>query len=147
MDSRNPKTTRSGFTLIEVLLSISLMTIAMTGVNLLITNGLRSSVDSNDRTVGIVIASSITEQILLGNQRGARQGVEHACEEPYAKWSYRWSTQPVADEGLVKLLVSVQRTKEDRDSRVQVDWVQLVGLDQLQQNQVSRSSGSPAGRR
>lgn len=133
MHSTNSRSVNQGFTLIEVLLSISLMTVALTGVNLLITNGLRSSVDGHDRTEGLLLAHSITESLLLGN-RVANQGVDYRCNPPYEGWIYQWSAEPADLSGLVTVVVVARRDDSDRDSRVKVRWAQLAYADQLQQD-------------
>lgn len=116
----------NGFTLIEVLLSITLMTISLTGVNLLITTGLRSSVDCRDRTKGLCLAQSVVEALVAGEKMSARPGVEVNCDAPNENWLYRWSALPSGEEGLAKVIVEVRRESSDRVSRVKVRWAQLV---------------------
>ncbi|MGC6443981.1 MAG: type IV pilus modification PilV family protein [Rubripirellula sp.] len=121
----------AGFTLVEVLLSISLMTIALTGVNLLITNGLRSSVDRSDRTLALCVAQTSLENLLADPNHGFQQGREYPCHEPYQDWIFRWEISPADDDDLVCLCVSVKRTGGGRPSRVSIQWSQLVGRDDL----------------
>lgn len=134
------QTAKKAFTLIEVLLSISLMSVALVGVNLLITNGLRSSVDGHDRTDGLCVAQTVTEMILMGRS-GFPQGREFRCRPPHQEWLCQWTTQPVGIPNLVKVIVDVRRGESGRDSRVAVRWSQLACVDQLTQLETRREQG------
>ena len=138
---RSSRSALGGFTLVEVLLSISLMTVALTGVNLLITNGLRSSVDRSDRTLALCVAQTSLETLLTNSKHGFQQGRDYPCSHPYQDWMFRWESNPVGEADLVCVSVTVKRIDGGRPSRVSVHWSQWVSVEQV------KSLATTAGKR
>jgi type II secretion system protein I len=109
MSSNNrPARRRNGFTLLEVLISISLMVVALTGINQLIANGERSLRNSGDRTTASQICQSKMARLLAGGLPVGNRGVIQTCETPYSEWTWRWNISKTNDQGLANLSVEVK---------------------------------------
>lgn len=105
--NRRPARRRNGFTLLEVLISISLMVVALTGINQLIANGERSLRNCRDRTTALQICQSKMALLLAGGMPVGNRGVIQSCDTPYLEWTWRWTISKTDDQGLANLSVEV----------------------------------------
>ena len=102
-----PVEKRKGFTLLEVLISISLMVVALTGINQLIANGERSLRNCRDRTTALQICQSKMALLLAGGMPLDNHGVIQPCDTPYLEWTWRWTISKTDDQDLANLSVEV----------------------------------------
>lgn len=102
-----PAENRKGFTLLEVLISISLMVVALTGINQLIANGERSLRNCRDRTIASQICQSKMALLLAGGIPVGNRGVIQSCDTPYLEWTWRWTISRTNDQDLANLTVEV----------------------------------------
>ncbi|MGB0599678.1 MAG: type II secretion system minor pseudopilin GspI [Rubripirellula sp.] len=102
-----PARRRNGFTLLEVLISISLMVVALTGINQLIANGERSLRNCRDRTTALQICQSKMALLLAGGMPVGNRGVIQSCNTPHLEWTWRWTVSKTDDQGLANLSVEV----------------------------------------
>ncbi len=122
---------RLGFTLVEVLLTISIMTVALTGINLLVTNGLRSLVDAKDRSIGSEVVQSVLSSILSGDYASFSQEREFPCESPHENWYWKWSLSSGEEDGIGQLRVEATYRSGQRPSRIVSEINQLVDLQKF----------------
>lgn len=94
----------SGFTLLEILVAISIMAICLTVILQLFSGGLKSSRLSDDYTRAVFHAKEIMEEILVSN------ALEEGISEGRFDDSYAWKAEVVRIEQL-----------EEEESRLPID--------------------------
>ena len=76
------KATSTGFTLIEVLVALSVMSIGLLGLAALQLQGLRGTHDAALRTQAIALATDTVEHLHANTQRGSIACINTECSQP-----------------------------------------------------------------
>ncbi len=98
---------RSGLTLLEVLISLSIFLGALAAISQLISIGSRAALQSQMRTQAIIKCQSKLAEVLAGAQPMESVSLV-AFEEDDENWKWSLNVEPGDYENMLKLLVTVQ---------------------------------------
>lgn len=98
---------RSGLTLLEVLISLSIFLGALAAISQLISIGSRAALQSQMRTQAIIKCQSKLAEVLAGAQPMESVSLV-AFEEDDDNWKWSLNVEPGDYENMLKLLVTVQ---------------------------------------
>ncbi|MFK7777319.1 MAG: prepilin-type N-terminal cleavage/methylation domain-containing protein [Gimesia sp.] len=102
---------RSGLTLLEVLISLSIFLGALAAISQLISTGSRAALQAQMRTQAIIKCQSKLAEVLAGVQ--PMESVSLATfDEDNDNWKWSLNVEPGDYENVLKLMVTVQYTGE-----------------------------------
>ncbi len=120
--SRKRKTSRSGLSLLEVLLSIAILGVSMVAIGHLFNLGFRSALDVQLRSEANMIADTTMAEVAAGVIDFAAGG---GLVEANPEWQYEVASQQSQQPGLLSVTVKISR-ESDPDNNVSVSLVRLL---------------------
>jgi len=102
---------RTGMTLLEVMLALSLMMGAVMALSRIAFLARRHAIASEDRTQSQLICQDIMQEIIAGIR--PLQNVSTTTVEEYPQWQYAVEVQPLGDTPLIVVSVTVARLPEE----------------------------------
>ena len=131
-------TSRAGLSLLEVILSLSILGISMIAVGHLFNLGFRSAADVQLRSEANMIADTTMAEIAAGVIDISAGG---GAVEGNPEWQYEVSSQQSEQPGLLSVSLLVSR-ENDPDNNVSVSLVRFVPDPNFEPAQSSAASGS-----
>ena len=131
-------TSRAGLSLLEVILSLSILGISMVAVGHLFNLGFRSAADVQLRSEANMIADTTMAEIAAGVIDISAGG---GAVEGNPEWQYEVSSQQSEQPGLLSVSLLVSR-ENDPDNNVSVSLVRFVPDPNFEPAQSSAASGS-----
>ena len=131
-------TSRAGLSLLEVILSLSILGISMVAVGHLFNLGFRSAADVQLRSEANMIADTTMAEIAEGVIDISAGG---GAVEGNPEWQYEVSSQQSEQPGLLSVSLLVSR-ENDPDNNVSVSLVRFVPDPNFEPAQSSAASGS-----
>ena len=137
MQSTN-RTSRAGLSLLEVILSLSILGVSMVAIGHLFNLGFRSAADVQLRSEANMIADTTMAEIAAGviDISGGGGAVEGNPE-----WQYEVNSQESEQPGLLSVSLRVSR-ENDPDNNVSVSLVRFIPDPNFEPAQSSAASGS-----
>ena len=137
MQSTN-RTSRAGLSLLEVILSLSILGVSMVAIGHLFNLGFRSAADVQLRSEANMIADTTMAEIAAGVIDISAGG---GAVEGNPEWQYEVSSQQSEQPGLLSVSLLVSR-ENDPDNNVSVSLVRFVPDPNFEPAQSSAASGS-----
>ena len=137
MQSTN-RTSRAGLSLLEVILSLSILGVSMVAVGHLFNLGFRSATDVQLRSEANMIADTTMAEIAAGVIDISAGG---GAVEGNPEWQYEVNSQESEQAGLLSVSLRVSR-ENDPDNNVSVSLVRFVPDPNFEPAQSSAASGS-----
>ena len=131
-------TSRAGLSLLEVILSLSILGISMVAVGHLFNLGFRSAADVQLRSEANMIADTTMAEIAAGVIDISAGG---GAVEGNPEWQYEVNSQQSEQPGLLSVSLLVSR-ENDPDNNVSVSLVRFVPDPNFEPAQSSAASGS-----
>ena len=116
------KIKRSGFTLLEVLLSIAILGLSMVAIGHLFNLGIRNAIDVRLRSETNIIADATMAELAAGVIDASSGG---GVVESNPDWQYSVNTQPSQQPGLLVATVLIER-RNDPDQNVSISLVRFL---------------------
>lgn len=137
--SRKKTPSRSGLSLLEVILSLAILGISMTAIGHLFNLGFRSAADVQLRSEANMIADSTMAEIAAGVIDFGSPG---GSVESNPLWKYEIDSQDSSQPGLKSVTVRVS-LDDDANNKISVSLVRLmVDPDFEPEQEISAGSGS-----
>ena len=143
MQSTN-RTSRAGLSLLEVILSLSILGVSMVAIGHLFNLGFRSAADVQLRSEANMIADTTMAEIAAGVIDISAGG---GAVEGNPEWQYEVSSQQSEQPGLLSVSLLVSR-ENDPDNNVSVSLVRFVpdpNFEPAQSSAASESGSSSSG--
>ena len=137
MQSTN-RTSRAGLSLLEVILSLSILGVSMVAIGHLFNLGFRSAADVQLRSEANMIADTTMAEIAAGVIDISAGG---GAVEGNPEWQYEVNSQQSEQPGLLSVSLKVSR-ENDPDNNVSVSLVRFVPDPNFEPAQSSAASGS-----
>ena len=131
-------TSRAGLSLLEVILSLSILGISMVAIGHLFNLGFRSAADVQLRSEANMIADTTMAEIAAGVIDISAGG---GAVEGNPEWQYEVNSQQSEQPGLLSVSLKVSR-ENDPDNNVSVSLVRFVPDPNFEPAQSSAASGS-----
>ena len=131
-------TSRAGLSLLEVILSLSILGVSMVAVGHLFNLGFRSATDVQLRSEANMIADTTMAEIAAGVIDISAGG---GAVEGNPEWQYEVNSQESEQAGLLSVSLRVSR-ENDPDNNVSVSLVRFVPDPNFEPAQSSAASGS-----
>ena len=131
-------TSRAGLSLLEVILSLSILGVSMVAVGHLFNLGFRSAADVQLRSEANMIADTTMAEIAAGVIDISAGG---GAVEGNPEWQYEVNSQESEQPGLLSVSLRVSR-ENDPDNNVSVSLVRFVPDPNFEPAQSSAASGS-----
>jgi type II secretion system protein I len=139
-----------GFTLLEVILALSLLAGAMAMLGEMCRLGMRNAQEARDLTRAEMVCDSIMAQIVAGAMQAS--AVSGATWDDDPRWLYTINTEATSQQGLIQLQVSVTRNLPPEKHPVHCSmyrWMVDPGLEEAEASQaqsaVENSGSSSSG--
>lgn len=106
----------AGFTLLEVILAIAILTISLAAIGEIVFSGFNNSKEATDSLEARLVAQSILDEIKCGAREvidiGPEQvaGVQGVIEPALGEWAFQIVTEPTVTDELLQVRVLVGRT-------------------------------------
>ena len=131
-------TSRAGLSLLEVILSLSILGVSMVAIGHLFNLGFRSAADVQLRSEANMIADTTMAEIAAGVIDISAGG---GAVEGNPEWQYEVNSQQSEQPGLLSVSLKVSR-ENDPDNNVSVSLVRFVPDPNFEPAQSSAASGS-----
>jgi type II secretion system protein I len=109
-----------GFTLLEVMVAITIFSVFFTTILSLLSDTIRLSISAKEHTLGYLLAQSKLEEILLGMEEGVQGEFQDA-----EKFEWEMLTEPTQSANVDKIKVRV--FWQDRKKCTEIETFKFVG--------------------
>ena len=120
------KNLNKGFTLIEILVAIAIMSIAMLGIMSAVSSGIFGITKNKNITIAMLIAQSQMNKYLIDNQRGPDIQDEPLSEHPgftFSRTITRYENPMIGPIDAYKVVITVKWLEKQQERSYSISYV------------------------
>lgn len=120
------KTSNKGFTLIEILVSIAILSIAMLGIMSAVSSGIFGITKNKNLTIAMLIAQSQMNKFLIDNQRGPDLQDEPVSDYPgfsFSRTITRYENAMIGPIDAYKVVITVTWLERQQERSYSISYI------------------------
>ncbi|MEJ5360655.1 MAG: prepilin-type N-terminal cleavage/methylation domain-containing protein [Spirochaetota bacterium] len=120
------KTSNKGFTLIEILVSIAILSIAMLGIMSAVSSGIFGITKNKNLTIAMLIAQSQMNKFLIDNQRGPDLQDEPVSDYPgfsFSRTITRYENAMIGPIDAYKVVITVKWLERQQERSYSISYI------------------------
>ncbi|MGB4270170.1 MAG: prepilin-type N-terminal cleavage/methylation domain-containing protein [Spirochaetota bacterium] len=120
------KISNKGFTLIEILVSIAILSIAMLGIMSAVSSGIFGITKNKNLTIAMLIAQSQMNKFLIDNQRGPDLQDEPVSDYPgfsFSRTITRYENAMIGPIDAYKVIITVKWLERQQERSYSISYI------------------------
>lgn len=120
------KISNKGFTLIEILVSIAILSIAMLGIMSAVSSGILGITKNKNLTIAMLIAQSQMNKFLIDNQRGPDLQDEPVSDYPgfsFSRTITRYENAMIGSIDAYKITITVKWLERQQERSYSISYI------------------------